>query len=60
VQSTGADSLVLQAVQFQKIGVCCELPDWAGISHYRPNESFGKGTDMNRRYKGLGDDRFYV
>jgi hypothetical protein len=30
----------LQALQFQKMGVCRKLPGGAGRSHYWPNECF--------------------
>jgi hypothetical protein len=32
--ASGAENLVLQVLQFQKVGVCRKFPGWAGISHY--------------------------
>jgi len=32
--TNGAVILVLQVLQFQKIGICHKLPGGAGISHY--------------------------
>jgi len=37
-----AESLVLRALQFQKIGVCRKFSGGAGVSHC-PNESFVEG-----------------
>jgi hypothetical protein len=41
--STCGENLALQVLQSQKVGVCHELPGWAGINHYRPNECFALG-----------------
>jgi hypothetical protein len=32
--TNGAESLVLYALQFQKLGVCCEMPHRVCIGHY--------------------------
>jgi hypothetical protein len=36
--TNGVEKRVLQVLQYQKIGVCCELPGRTGISPYRLNE----------------------
>jgi hypothetical protein len=38
--SNGAENSVLQALQFQKMVVCCKLPGGESISHDAPNECF--------------------
>ena len=38
--ANSAENLVLQALQFQMMGVCRRLPGGAVISHYRPNKFF--------------------
>jgi len=43
IVTNDVENLVLQALQFQKIGFCCELPGWAGISHYTLNDCFMEG-----------------
>jgi hypothetical protein len=32
--TSGVETIVLQALQFLKVGVCCELPGRKGISYY--------------------------
>jgi hypothetical protein len=35
-----AESLVLQVLQFQQVGICRKFPGGGSISHYGPNECF--------------------
>jgi hypothetical protein len=39
----GAENLVLQALQFQQMGICRKLPGGTNISHYGSNECFVDG-----------------
>jgi hypothetical protein len=38
--ASGAESLVLQALQFKQMGICCKFPDGRSISHCVSNEFF--------------------
>jgi hypothetical protein len=41
--ASGAENLVLQALQFQYTSSCPKFPGGAGLSHYGPNECFVEG-----------------
>jgi hypothetical protein len=38
--ANGAENLVLQALQFQQMGICRKFPDERSISYYESNECF--------------------
>ena len=38
--ASSAENLVLQALQFRKVGECRKFPGGAGVSHYGLNECF--------------------
>ena len=38
--ASSAENLVLQALQFRKVGECHKFPGGAGVSHYGLNECF--------------------
>jgi hypothetical protein len=41
--SSGAEKFVLQALQFQNMVICRELPGRASISHFTSNVCFAEG-----------------
>jgi hypothetical protein len=41
--ASGAENLVLQALQFQKVGICRKFPSGGSISHYETYECFVEG-----------------
>jgi hypothetical protein len=72
--ASGAENLILQVQQSQKMGVCRNFPGGTGISHYGPNKrfvegelnvsvqslAFEQGADFKKCSLGLSFDRFYV
>jgi ribosomal protein S19E (S16A) len=39
----GAENLVLQALQFEQMGICRKFPGGRSISHYGSNDCFVEG-----------------